>query len=101
MGERDSETRRRRGLFFKVDQYFEEKEYQSVWKTREGEEFPQPISFFHRTLSTYANAVANAGLDIVTIEEPRPITEDEFFERENRIPFFLVLKARKSSWSRT
>jgi ubiquinone/menaquinone biosynthesis C-methylase UbiE len=101
MGERDPETQRRKGLFFRVDQYFEEKEYQRVWRTRNGEKFPQPISFFHRTLSTYTNEVVNAGLEIVLIEEPRPITEDDFFDRENRIPFFLVLKARKSSRGKT
>jgi ubiquinone/menaquinone biosynthesis C-methylase UbiE len=101
MGERDPETRRRKGLFFKVDQYFEEKDFQGVWQTREGDKFPKPISFFHRTLSTYVNAVSEAGLEIVRIEEPRSMTEDKFFDRENRIPFFLVVKARKTSGSKT
>ncbi|MFX0106990.1 MAG: class I SAM-dependent methyltransferase [Candidatus Hodarchaeota archaeon] len=97
MGEKDSETRRRRGLFFKIDNYFDEQEYQRFWKTRDGERFPQPISFFHRTLSSYVHAVLNSGFVITIMEEPRPIIENGFFDRENRIPFFLVVKARKSS----
>ncbi len=97
MGDRDPNTKRRRGLFFKVDQYFTEQEYQRFWKTRSGEKFPQPISFFHRTISTYTRAVMESGLLISQIEEPQPVIDDDFFERERRIPFFLVVKARKPS----
>ena len=97
MGERDPETNRRRGLFFRVDQYYDEREYHHIWKTRTGEDFPQPISFFHRTLTTYFREVIDAGFIISRIEEPRPIIDDDFFERERRVPFFLVIKVRKSS----
>ncbi len=97
MGEKDPQTKRRKGLYFKVDNYFDEKEYQRYWKKRSGEKFPRPISFFHRTLSNYLNAISNAGLVIDRIEEPLPIVEDEFFERERRIPFFLVVRARRSA----
>lgn len=95
MGDKDPETKRRRGLYFKVDHYFEEKEYQRYWKTREGEDFPAPISFFHRTLSTYLNNLSRVGFNLVEFAEPEPINDDPFFDREKRIPFFVVVKAIK------
>jgi 2-polyprenyl-3-methyl-5-hydroxy-6-metoxy-1,4-benzoquinol methylase len=95
MGERDSTTNRRRGLFFKVDDYSAEKPYERYWRTRDGERFPQPITFYHRTISSYITALVEAGLSIQALEEPLPTTDDEFFEREQRIPFFMVFKARK------
>ncbi|MHA2141590.1 MAG: class I SAM-dependent methyltransferase [Candidatus Thorarchaeota archaeon] len=97
MSEKDSNTKRRKGLFFKIDQYFDEKEYLRFWKTRSGEKFPQPISFFHRMLSTYIQALVESGFIVSQIEEPQPIVDDDFFERERRIPFFLVIKAKKPS----
>lgn len=96
MGEKDPQTQRRAGLFFRVDNYYDETVYQRYWRTRKGEKFPRPISFFHRTVSTYVNTVCRAGFAIVEIDEPRPEADDDFFERENRIPFFLVVKARKT-----
>jgi SAM-dependent methyltransferase len=95
MGEKDSETKRREGLFFKVDRYFDEEEYQRYWKTREGEKFPEPISFFHRTLSTYLNSLSEIGFHLLEFAEPQPIDDDEFFDRERRVPFFAVFKAQK------
>jgi ubiquinone/menaquinone biosynthesis C-methylase UbiE len=95
MGEKDPSTNRRKGLYFKVDDYFEEREYQRYWKTRQGKKFPEPISFFHRTISTYYNTLAENGFIVTHIEEPLPITENEFFERERRIPFFIVFRAVK------
>jgi len=96
MGEKDPNSKRREGLFFKVDDYFVEKEYQRYWRTRQGEKFPEVISFFHRTISTYVDAIVGAGFRIVQMKEPKPVTEDAFFEREHRIPFFLVVKADKT-----
>ena len=95
MGEKDPRTSRKKGLFFKVDNYFIEREYQRYWKTRQGEKFPEPISFFHRTISTYVEAIAETGFTIAQMAEPRPATDDIFFDRERRIPFFLVVKANK------
>lgn len=95
MGEKDPNTGRRRGLYFKVDNYFDEREYEVSWKTKEGKDFPQPISFFHRTMTRYCQAVISAGLVLDRLEEPLPVTDDEFFERERRIPFFLVIRATK------
>jgi ubiquinone/menaquinone biosynthesis C-methylase UbiE len=95
MGEKDPGTGRRKGKYFKVDQYFEEREYERYWMTRTGEKFPAPISFFHRTLATYLNALSKAGLRLVEFREPLPVSNDPFFEREKRIPFFAVFKAVK------
>jgi len=95
MGEKSPLTKRRRGLYFKVDNYLDEKEYERYWKTRDGEKFPRPITFFHRKISTYVNALISVGFAIEVIEEPAPPPGDEFFERERRIPFFMVFKAVK------
>jgi ubiquinone/menaquinone biosynthesis C-methylase UbiE len=95
MGEKDPETNRREGIFFKVDRYFDEKEYERYWKTKQGEAFPKPISFFHRTLSTYLNTLSEAGFRLLEFAEPVPVDEDGFFDRERRIPFFAVFKAVK------
>ncbi|MFW9909177.1 MAG: class I SAM-dependent methyltransferase [Candidatus Thorarchaeota archaeon] len=96
MGEKDPDTSRRKGLFFKVDDYMDEKEYERYWQKRDGERFPQPITFYHRTISTYVNALVNSSFQIEVMDEPVPNTSDDFFEREQRVPFFLVFKARKS-----
>lgn len=95
MGERDPKTHRREGVFFKVDRYFEEKEYEHFWRTKSGSTFPAPISFFHRTLSTYLNSLSRAGFQLIEFAEPQPVGDDAFFDRERRIPFFAVFKAMK------
>lgn len=95
MGEKDPDTNRREGLFFKVDNYFDEQEYERYWRTRNGEKFPAPISFFHRTLGTYLNGLIYAGFMLVDFREPRPTDGSQFFDREQRIPFFAVFKAKK------
>jgi 2-polyprenyl-3-methyl-5-hydroxy-6-metoxy-1,4-benzoquinol methylase len=95
MGEKNPETKRREGLYFKVDRYFEEEEYERYWMTKQGDKFPEPISFFHRTLSTYINALSNAGFQLLEFAEPQPIDDDQFFDRERRVPFFAVFKAMK------
>lgn len=95
MGERNPKTKRREGIYFKVDRYFEEKEYERYWKTKQGDRFPEPISFFHRTFSTYLNTLISTGFKLLVLEEPQPIDDDSFFERERRIPFFAVFKAQK------
>lgn len=95
LGEKDSATGRRKGQYFRVDNYHTEKEFQVRWKNRTGKGFPQKFSFFHRTLSTYVNTVIDSGFRLVALEEPLPTTDAPFFERERRVPFFLVIKAEK------
>ena len=95
MGEKDPDTNRHKGLYFKVDHYFDEREYQRYWKTQAGEKFPEQISFFHRTLSTYLNTLSSVGFRLLEFAEPRPIDDSAFFDREERVPFFAVFKAEK------
>jgi ubiquinone/menaquinone biosynthesis C-methylase UbiE len=95
MGEKDPDTGRREGVYFKVDRYYDEKEFQRYWTTRKGSKFPAAISFFHRTLATYLNALIASGFNLIAFREPLPIIDDPFFEREKRIPFFVVCKAEK------
>jgi ubiquinone/menaquinone biosynthesis C-methylase UbiE len=96
LGEKSSDSGRRKGRYFILDNYFEEKEYVIRWKTRTGTPFPQQFSFFHRTIGTYVNALSKAGFRLTNLEEPRPIGDDSFFERERRVPFFLVFRAQKT-----
>lgn len=95
MGEKNSTTGRREGRFFKMDHYFDEREYEQYWKTRQGNRFPAPISFFHRPLAVYLKSLMKAGFHLVDFEEPKPVVNDPFFERERRIPFFAVFKGIK------
>jgi ubiquinone/menaquinone biosynthesis C-methylase UbiE len=96
LGEKDPTTGRRKGQYFKTDNYHTEKEFQVRWKSRAGKGFPQKFSFFHRTISTYVNTVIESGFQIVVFVEPLPTSDAPFFERERRVPFFLVIKAEKS-----
>ncbi|TFG14360.1 class I SAM-dependent methyltransferase [Candidatus Thorarchaeota archaeon] len=96
LDKKDPDTNRRRGRYFKIDEYFKETEYSRYWKTRDGERFPEPIVFYHRTFSTYFSALKQAGFVVEELREPLPITESEYFDRERRIPFFLVVKAAKT-----
>ncbi len=95
LGEKIKNTGRRKGQYFVIDQYFTEKEFQVLWKSRKGDGFPQKFSFFHRTISTYVNQVIDTGFRLTILKEPLPIMDAKFFDRERRIPFFLVVKAEK------
>ncbi|MFW9849028.1 MAG: class I SAM-dependent methyltransferase [Candidatus Thorarchaeota archaeon] len=95
MGEKNPHTNRREGLYFKIDQYTDEKAYERYWRTRDGEKFPEPITFYHRTISTYLSELLKADFQIEAVEEPLPTTKSAFFDREKRIPFFLVVKSVK------
>ncbi len=95
LGGKCSDSGRRKGLYFVSDNYFDEKEYLIQWKTRVGAPFPKRFSFFHRTIGTYMKVLTRAGFRLIELEEPRPIDDDPFFERERRVPFFLVFKVEK------
>ncbi len=95
LDEKSPDSGRRKGRYFVFDNYFDEKEYLIQWKTRAGTPFPKQFSFFHRSISTYVKALTSSGFRLLDLEEPRPVDDDPFFERERRIPFFLVLKAEK------
>ncbi|RLI56364.1 MAG: hypothetical protein DRO87_08080 [Candidatus Thorarchaeota archaeon] len=95
LGERNHKTGRRVGKCFIVDKYFDERPYERFWKRRGGERFPEPITFYHRTITPYFAASREAGFQVDTIEEPQPMNDDPFFERERRIPMFMVFRLRK------
>ncbi|MFX1508861.1 MAG: class I SAM-dependent methyltransferase [Promethearchaeota archaeon] len=95
LGKKNVKTGRREGQFFITEDYFLENEYQARWKTRAGEDFPQAFSFFHRTIGTYVNTLLRIGFSLTAFEEPRPVSDEAFFDREHRIPFFLVIRAEK------
>jgi ubiquinone/menaquinone biosynthesis C-methylase UbiE len=95
LGEKDT-SGRRRGKFFKIDHYFDEKTYERLWKSSTGP-FPQPMTFVHRTLETYFSLLAQASFVVETLREPQPTpkaleSHSEWFEKETRIPFFLVFR---------
>jgi SAM-dependent methyltransferase len=96
LGDMDNRSGRREGKFFIMDNYFEEKEFPIRWRTRDGQGFPQEFSFFHRTISTYVTLLLQTGFRITAFEEPRPMSTKPFFNRERRIPFFLVIRAEKA-----
>jgi hypothetical protein len=55
---------------------------------------------YHRTISTYFNAVIDAGFTLTAVKEPRPSEEMRGIpgmEDENRRPMFLIVSARKES----
>ncbi|MFX0116516.1 MAG: methyltransferase domain-containing protein, partial [Candidatus Hodarchaeota archaeon] len=95
LGEKDA-SGRRRGKFFKIDNYFSERTYERLWKSSTGP-FPQPIAFVHRTLETYFFLLSQASFAVNTLREPRPTAKaleshSEWFDKETRIPFFLVFR---------
>ncbi len=95
MGEKDRQTRRRRGLHFVVDRYADERSYERVWRTKTGDPFPRPITFYHRMISTYARVIRSTGFIVDIIDEPTPVVDDPFFDREKRIPMFMVFRLLK------
>ena len=78
-----------------VDNYFDEKKF-SIELVK-----GHPTDHFHRTISTYVNHLATHGLMIETMIEPKPTLEQqqkyprEAWQDYDRIPTFLIVKARK------
>ncbi|MEM2142517.1 MAG: class I SAM-dependent methyltransferase [Candidatus Thorarchaeota archaeon] len=95
LGDKDTVTGRRTGKHFIMDNYLDETVHERVWKSRDGSDFPAPITFFHRPISRYVSALIRAGFSLEALEEPVPDSTDDFFERERRIPTFLVIKSRR------
>lgn len=58
---------------------------------------------YHRTISTYMNALIDAGFVIKAVKEPMPSDEllksDPLMKDENRRPMFLIISAEKESTS--
>lgn len=102
IGEKNS-SGRREGKFFKADHYFLERSYEQLWKSPEGP-FPQPLAFVHRTLETYFVLLSASAFSVDLLREPKPIglalkKYGNWFEKEKRVPFFLVFRCKPQSES--
>jgi len=82
-------------LYWKVDRYFERS--MEEWRYYD---LP-PVYSFHRPLSDYMKLLINSGFRITDFEEPVPEEKDieehyrEFGNECDRIPWFLIIGARK------
>jgi 2-polyprenyl-3-methyl-5-hydroxy-6-metoxy-1,4-benzoquinol methylase len=83
-------------VYWKVDRYFDESV--QVWQYLD---WPHTYSF-HRPLSHYVNVLLETGFTITDFEEPIPTKKAmqehyrEFGDEYNRIPWFLVIGAKKT-----
>ena len=81
-------------LFWKVDKYFHEDIYEQAMGGKE------KILYFHRTLTSYVNAIIATGFSIESIVEPKP-SEDMLkkypsFAEDFRCADFMVFKLKKN-----
>lgn len=82
-------------LYWKVDNYFYEGEYNQVLPLDQEEK----LLYYHRTLSSYINTIVKAGFRIEAMDEPKPsdemIEKYPSFKEDFRCSDFLVFKLRK------
>lgn len=88
--ERDAENKR---AAFRLTHYFDEGERVRTW-------IVDGVTTYHRTVSTYLNALIHSGFTVEQILEPT-VTPDfvrahSAWESERQRPLFLCVKARKS-----
>lgn len=80
-------------LHWNVDNYF----YEGGYEQRMGEQ--EKIIFFHRTLTSYMNAIIKSGFTLKELVEPKPNEESlhkyPSFEEDFRCADFLVFKLTK------
>ncbi|MGH8952394.1 MAG: class I SAM-dependent methyltransferase [Acidimicrobiia bacterium] len=84
---------------FVVDDYFNEGVCTKVREDRYGNVRVRDVVTYHRTVSTYINAILDSGLRVVSVVEPTPaldIAEQEpvIFDKSSRIPYFLIIVGR-------
>jgi len=82
--------------FYRIDNYFNEGLTLRKRDDHSGNQQMEGISTYHRTVSTYLNAVINAGFRIIRVDEPVPnICEKErlpkLYQRLSKIPNCLVI----------
>jgi SAM-dependent methyltransferase len=81
-------------LHFPVDNYFYEGE-------REANFLGEKVTKYHKTLTTYVNALIQSGFGITGIVEPQPgedmIATIEGMKNELRRPMMLIISARKNA----
>ena len=93
--EKDSQDRR---LHWNVDNYFDRSILVAQWRTKDGRIIE--LSFKHRTVQDYFDALTSAGFVVERLVEPEPIGNGKvlnvsIYERTKRIPYYILLKARK------
>jgi len=80
-------------LHWNVDNYF----FEGAYEQRMGE--PEKIILFHRTLTSYMNALIKAGFTLEKLVEPKPneasLNKYPSFEEDFRCADFLVCKLKK------
>ena len=88
-------------LFRKLDDYFMERELESVWESRGKERVP--FKYYHRSLQGYTQPFLESGCVLTNLIEPCPHKVYETmnpreFEDTKRIPHFIVFKFRKTGF---
>ena len=82
-------------LYWKVDNYF----YEGVYEQTFPVDAENKVVFYHRTLSSYFQAIQKAGFILETLIEPKPSQEMlkkyPSFEEDLNISNFIVFKLRK------
>ena len=87
-------------LFRKLDDYFTQKQLETVWKNSRRQEIP--LLYYHRSLQSYAQAFMEKGCILTHLAEPQPkeayqILNPKEYEDTKRIPHFAVFKFRKET----
>ena len=90
---------------YRVADYQAEGRYDVSFPTSEGNSQEVAIATFHRTLGTYVSLLSGAGFVVDALVEPKPPDTAEakselgpgWWDATNRIPYYLVLGARRSS----
>jgi 2-polyprenyl-3-methyl-5-hydroxy-6-metoxy-1,4-benzoquinol methylase len=93
----EDSNRKEDWMYWKVDRYFDRS--MEIWRFYA--DWPALYSF-HRPLSDYVNALTANGFAIAGFEEPVPSRKAmkehyrEFGNESDRIPWFLIIEARKA-----
>lgn len=79
-------------LYWPVDHYFTEGKRKAIF-------LGEPVTKYHRTLSTYLNTLLETGFSIERIEEPKPdpvlLESDPQLSLELRRPMMLIIHSKK------
>jgi len=87
---------------FIADDYFDEGPCVKVREDRRGEVRLTGVTTQHRTVSTYYQSLARAGLQITGLLEPEPgsdvvRTDPVLYSKASRMPYFLVITGRRAT----
>jgi ubiquinone/menaquinone biosynthesis C-methylase UbiE len=81
-----------------LDLYFTEQRIQRPHYLVGGRKSPAPYFYLHRSLQTWAQSIARAGLTIQEVTEPRPVPSlinDPWWKEHFNRPRFLFITAKK------